>query len=316
MTTPNKPRRAAKSTAAMKPPRTGLPQGIVATLQHKLPLYWRLMRMDRPIGTLLLLWPTLWALWLAAEGVPSLKNLLIFTLGVIVMRAAGCVINDFADRKIDGSVARTKDRPLATGAISSREAIGLFIGLCLLAFVLVLMTNLLTIELSVGGLLLAFCYPFMKRHTHLPQVVLGAAFAWGVPMAYAAEAGSLHENIWLIYLAVVLWTVAYDTFYAMVDRDDDLKIGVKSTAILFGEQDRLMTAILQILSLYALILVGDRFALGLLYYLGLAVAGGLFAYQQWLIRFRAREACFKAFLNNNWVGVAIFVGVATDYYFR
>ncbi|WP_244904624.1 4-hydroxybenzoate octaprenyltransferase [Cellvibrio sp. PSBB023] len=274
------------------------------------------MRMDRPIGTLLLLWPTLWALWLAAEGVPSLKNLLIFTLGVIVMRAAGCVINDFADRKIDGSVARTKDRPLATGAISSREAIGLFIGLCLLAFVLVLMTNLLTIELSVGGLLLAFCYPFMKRHTHLPQVVLGAAFAWGVPMAYAAEAGSLHENIWLIYLAVVLWTVAYDTFYAMVDRDDDLKIGVKSTAILFGEQDRLMTAILQILSLYALILVGDRFALGLLYYLGLAVAGGLFAYQQWLIRFRAREACFKAFLNNNWVGVAIFVGVATDYYFR
>lgn len=316
MTTPNKPRRAAKSTAAMKPPRTGLPQGIVATLQHKLPLYWRLMRMDRPIGTLLLLWPTLWALWLAAEGVPSLKNLLIFTLGVIVMRAAGCVINDFADRKIDGSVARTKDRPLATGAISSREAIGLFIGLCLLAFVLVLMTNLLTIELSVGGLLLAFCYPFMKRHTHLPQVVLGAAFAWGVPMAYAAEAGSLHENIWLIYLAVVLWTVAYDTFYAMVDRDDDLKIGVKSTAILFGEQDRLMTAILQILSLYALILVGDRFALGLLYYLGLAVAGGLFVYQQWLIRFRAREACFKAFLNNNWVGVAIFVGVAADYYFR
>ena len=198
MTTPNKPRRAAKSTAAMKPPRTGLPQGIVATLQHKLPLYWRLMRMDRPIGTLLLLWPTLWALWLAAKGVPSLKNLLIFTLGVIVMRAAGCVINDFADRKIDGSVARTKDRPLATGAISSREAIGLFIGLCLLAFVLVLMTNLLTIELSVGGLLLAFCYPFMKRHTHLPQVVLGAAFAWGVPMAYAAEAGSLHENIWLM----------------------------------------------------------------------------------------------------------------------
>lgn len=316
MTTPNKPRRAAKSTAAMKPPRTGLPQGIVATLQHKLPLYWRLMRMDRPIGTLLLLWPTLWALWLAAKGVPSLKNLLIFTLGVIVMRAAGCVINDFADRKIDGSVARTKDRPLATGAVSSREAIGLFIGLCLLAFVLVLMTNLLTIELSVGGLLLAFCYPFMKRHTHLPQVVLGAAFAWGVPMAYAAEAGSLHENIWLIYLAVVLWTVAYDTFYAMVDRDDDLKIGVKSTAILFGEQDRLMTAILQILSLYALILVGNRFELGLLYYLGLAVAGALFVYQQWLIRFRAREACFKAFLNNNWVGVAIFAGVAADYHFR
>ncbi len=288
----------------------------VAKIKQKSAIYWRLMRMDRPIGTLLLLWPTLWSLWIAAKGVPSIKNLVIFALGVIVMRAAGCVINDFADRKIDGRVERTKDRPLATGAVSSREALGLFAALCLIAFTLVLFTDPFTIKLSVGGLILAFCYPFMKRHTHLPQVVLGAAFAWGIPMAYAAEAGELHEGMWLIYVAVVLWTVAYDTFYAMVDRDDDLKIGVKSTAILFGEQDRLMTGVLQIMALYALMLVGNRFELSTFYYLGLAVAAGLFVYQQWLIRFRARAACFKAFLNNNWVGVAVFVGIVMDYSFR
>ncbi len=285
-------------------------------LQQKAAIYWRLMRMDRPIGTLLLLWPTLWSLWIAAKGVPSIKNLVIFTLGVIVMRAAGCVINDFADRKIDGKVKRTQNRPLATGAVSSKEALGLFVALCLIAFGLVLMTDPLTIKLSVGGLILAFCYPFMKRHTHLPQVFLGAAFAWGIPMAYAAEAGELQQGIWLIYLATVLWTVAYDTFYAMVDRDDDLKIGVKSTAILFGEQDRLMTGVLQLMTIYALVLVGNRFELGGLYYLGLVVAAALFAYQQWLIRFRKREDCFKAFLNNNWVGVAVFVGLVADYALR
>lgn len=288
----------------------------IAQLKQKAAIYWRLTRMDRPIGTLLLLWPTLWSLWIAAKGVPSTKNLVIFVLGVIVMRAAGCVINDFADRKIDSKVMRTKDRPLATGAVSSREAIGLFVALCLIAFALVLFTDPLTIKLSVGGLILAFCYPFMKRHTHLPQVVLGAAFAWGIPMAYAAEAGKLHQGMWLIYLSVVLWTVAYDTFYAMVDRDDDLKIGVKSTAILFGEQDRLMTGVLQIMALYSLVLVGNRFELGNFYYLGLAAAAGLFIYQQWLIRFRVREACFKAFLNNNWVGVAVFAGIVMDYSFR
>lgn len=282
-------------------------------LRQKAVNYLHLARMDRPIGTLLLLWPTLWALWIAAKGVPSIKNLVIFVLGVIVMRAAGCVINDFADRKIDGKVLRTKNRPLATGAVSSREAIGLFVTLCLIAFTLVLFTDPLTIKLSVGGLLLAVCYPFMKRHTHLPQVVLGAAFAWGIPMAYAAEAGELNQHMWLIYLAVVLWTVAYDTFYAMVDRDDDLKIGVKSTAILFGEQDRVITGILQFLTLYTLFLVGKRFELGTAFYLGLVAAAGLFIYQQWLIRFRVREACFKAFLNNNWVGVAIFVGIAVDF---
>lgn len=300
-------KRAAKNTVK---------DDFVAQLQEKATLYWRLTRMDRPIGTLLLLWPTLWSLWIAAKGVPSIKNLVIFVLGVIVMRAAGCVINDFADRKIDGKVQRTKNRPLATGAVSSREAIGLFVALCLVAFALVLFTDPLTIKLSVGGLILAFCYPFMKRHTHLPQVVLGAAFAWGIPMAYAAEAGELHQGMWLIYLAVVLWTVAYDTFYAMVDRDDDVKIGVKSTAILFGEHDRLMTGVLQVMCLYSLLLVGNRFELGTFYYLGLVAAAGLFAYQQWLIRFRAREACFKAFLNNNWVGVAVFAGIVMDYSFR
>ncbi len=308
--------KAAKSSAGKILQRATQQTAGQTDLRQKVLLYWRLMRMDRPIGTLLLLWPTLWSLWIAAKGVPSLKNLVIFTLGVIVMRAAGCVINDFADRKIDGKVKRTKDRPLATGAVSSKEALGLFIALCLIAFGLVLMTDPLTIKLSVGGLILAFCYPFMKRHTHLPQVVLGAAFAWGIPMAYAAQAGELHHGMWLIYLAVVLWTVAYDTFYAMVDRDDDLKIGVKSTAILFGEQDRLMTGVLQVMALYALLLVGERFELGAAYFLGLAVAGALFVYQQWLIRFRKREDCFKAFLNNNWVGAAVFVGIAADYALR
>lgn len=312
---PDKPGRNHAAKILKQADNSQKTPGLSGLIRHKAPLYWRLMRMDRPIGTLLLLWPTLWALWIAAKGVPGIKNLVIFVLGVIVMRAAGCVINDYADRNIDGQVKRTKDRPLATGAVSSKEAIGLFITLCLIAFGLVLMTNLLTIELAVGGLILAFCYPFMKRHTHLPQVFLGAAFAWGIPMAYAAEAGSVNQHVWLIYLAVVLWTVAYDTFYAMVDRDDDLKIGVKSTAILFGEQDRLITGVLQILTIYSLMLIAHRFELGTLYYIGLAVASGLFIYQQWLIRFRAREACFKAFLNNNWVGMVIFAGIAADYAF-
>ncbi len=291
--------------------RASLPPAIQG-LRQKLPHYIRLMRIDKPIGTLLLLWPTLWALWLAAKGTPSLKNLVIFSLGVLLMRSAGCVINDFADRKIDGRVARTNQRPLATGAVTSREALTLFVVLCLASFGLVLCTDVLTIKLSVGGLLLAASYPFMKRHTHLPQVVLGAAFAWGIPMAYAAEIGKLDKNMWVIYLAVVLWTVAYDTFYAMVDRDDDLKIGVKSTAILFGEQDRVITGTLQAMMLYAMVLVGKAAELGWVYYVSLVVAAGLFSYQQVLIRYREREACFKAFLNNNWVGAAIFVGIAGD----
>ena len=282
------------------------------SIGQRVRLYWQLMRMHKPIGALLLLWPTLWSLWLAADGVPRWDVLVIFVLGVFVMRSAGCVINDFADRKVDGHVKRTRERPLVSGQVSSGEAIALFIGLCLLAFGLVLLTNPLTIQLSVGGVLLAFSYPFMKRYTHLPQVVLGAAFAWAIPMAFAAQSGALGVEIWLLYTAVVLWTVVYDTFYAMVDRDDDLRIGVKSTAILFGEQDRLMTGVLQALTLYALVMVGSRFELGTFYYISLGVAAALFAYQQYLIRFRQREACFKAFMNNNWVGLAIFIGVVAD----
>ena len=305
------PKKSASKTRKRKP----LPPAIQG-IRKRLPYFLQLMRLDKPIGTFLLLWPTLWALWLAAKGIPSWKNLVIFSSGVLIMRAAGCVINDFADRKIDGRVARTQDRPLATGVISSREALTLFITLCLLAFGLVLLTDPLTIKLSLGGLVLACSYPFMKRHTHLPQVVLGAAFAWGIPMAYAAETGALDKNMWLIYLAVVLWTVAYDTFYAMVDRNDDLKIGVKSTAILFGEQDRVITGALQAMVIYALILVGKAYNLGWVFYLSLVVVAGLFTYQQWLIRFRERQACFKAFLNNNWVGAAIFVGIAADFAFK
>ena len=282
------------------------------SIGQRVRLYWQLMRMHKPIGALLLLWPTLWSLWLAADGVPRWDVLVIFVLGVFVMRSAGCVINDFADRKVDGHVKRTRERPLVSGQVSSGEAIALFVGLCLLAFGLVLLTNPLTIQLSVGGVLLAFCYPFMKRYTHLPQVVLGAAFAWAIPMAFAAQSGVLGVEVWLLYTAVVLWTVVYDTFYAMVDRDDDLRIGVKSTAILFGEQDRLMTGVLQALTLYALVMVGSRFELGTFYYISLGVAAALFAYQQYLIRFRQREACFKAFMNNNWVGLAIFIGVVVD----
>ena len=274
--------------------------------------YVKLMRLDKPIGILLLLWPTLWALWLAAKGIPRIDLLIIFTLGVIVMRSAGCVINDYADRNIDSQVHRTQHRPLTTGAVSSKEALALFFVLCLIAFGLVLQTNAFTIKLSVIGLVLAFIYPFMKRYTHLPQVVLGAAFAWSVPMAFAAQSGLLTPEVGLLYLAVVLWTVVYDTFYAMVDRDDDVKIGVKSTAILFGDQDRFITGALQITVLLTLALVGSRLELGLYYYAGLLVAGLLFAYQQFLIRDYRPGECFSAFLNNIWVGAAIFIGIAVD----
>lgn len=283
----------------------------------KLKLYVQLMRLHKPIGIYLLLWPTLWSLWLATDQLfPSISNLIIFVLGVVLMRSAGCVINDFADRKIDGHVKRTEDRPLASGKVSTQEALILFSVLVIAAFLLVLMTNLLTIQLSIGGVLLACSYPFMKRFTYLPQVVLGAAFAWSIPMAFAEESGSIKLEAWLVYLAVVLWTVVYDTFYAMVDRDDDLKIGVKSTAILFGEQDKIITGFLQLLTLYTLAMVGQRFELSLPYYLSLGVVAALFTYQQWLIRFRDRDACFKAFLNNHWAGLAVFAGIALDKFWK
>jgi len=289
---------------------------VLQQARERFPHYWQLMRFDRPIGTLLVLWPTLWGLWLAAEGVPRADLLVIFVLGVVLMRAAGCVINDFADRKIDGHVERTKERPIATGRVQPREALFLFAALVLLSFILVLFTNALTIGLSFGAVALAACYPFMKRYTHLPQVVLGAAFSWSIPMAFAAQTGEINPHSWLIYTAVVVWTVVYDTFYAMVDRDDDLKIGVKSTAILFAEQDRVITGSLQVIVLITLLMVGQRFELAGIYNLSLVAVGGLFIYQQYLIRQRARAACFQAFLNNNWVGFIVFAGIAGDYFFR
>mgnify|MGYP000669331680 CR=1 FL=1 len=271
--------------------------------------YWQLARLDRPIGSLLLLWPTWWALWIAAQGWPGLHLFVVFTLGVILTRAAGCAVNDFADRNIDGHVKRTNQRPLATGAATPRGALLLFAGLMLLAFLLVLTTNRLTILLSLPALALAFCYPFAKRYTHLPQVVLGAAFSMGIPMAFAAVTGEVPAAAWLLFTANLLWTVAYDTFYAMVDRDDDLRIGVKSTAVLFGDMDRVMTASLQGMVILALLMLGSRAELGALYYTGVAAAAGLFGYQQWLIRDRQRDDCFRAFLNNNWVGAAVFAGI-------
>lgn len=282
-------------------------------LRQRLPLYLRLMRADKPIGTLLLLWPTLWALWIAAKGVPDWHLLFIFIAGTFLMRSAGCVINDFADRNVDGLVKRTAQRPLATGEVGKREALTLFAVLCGLAFVLVLFTNLFTILLSLVAVALAAIYPFMKRVTNLPQLVLGAAFSWGIPMAFAAQAGELPRGVWLLYIGNLLWTVAYDTFYAMVDRDDDLKVGIKSTAILFGEDDRTITAILQAMTVGVLWLAGLQFQLGYWYYIALIGTAALFVQQQWLIRHRQRDACFKAFLANNRVGLLIFVGVVLNY---
>ncbi len=271
--------------------------------------YWQLMRMDKPIGTLLLLWPTLWALIIAAEGVPSLKVLFVFVLGVIFMRAAGCVINDFADRKVDGHVKRTKLRPLPSGRVTSKEAIGLFLVLAISSFLLVLSMNALTIQLSFVGIFLAFIYPFMKRYTHLPQLFLGLAFSWSIPMAWAAEANEVTMMTWFIFTINALWTIAYDTQYAMVDRDDDLKIGIKSTAILFGRLDKMVIGALQLITLAMLMYVGIWFELGASYYWSLLIAGALFVFQQHLIRHRERDLCFRAFLNNNYVGMIVTIGL-------
>ncbi len=288
----------------------------MSTATSRFSAYLQLVRFDRPIGTLLLLWPTLWALWLAAEGVPPLKLLVIFSLGTLLMRSAGCAVNDLADRNFDGAVERTRQRPLVTGAVAPNEALVLAASLSLAAFVLVLFTNTLTILLSFAGVVLAACYPFMKRHTHLPQLVLGAAFSWGIPMAFAAVSNTLPPALWLVFVANLFWTVAYDTEYAMVDREDDLKVGIKSTAILFGEMDRHVIAALQALTIIALLLVGQRFELGWIYFLSLLAAGLLFIYQQRLIRERMPADCFRAFLNNNWVGAAVFAGVVLDAWSR
>lgn len=271
--------------------------------------YWQLMRMDKPIGTLLLLWPTLWALIISAQGMPSLKVLIVFILGVIFMRAAGCVINDFADRKVDGHVKRTKLRPLPSGRVTSREALALFGLLAVSSFLLVLSMNALTIQLSFVGIILAFIYPFMKRFTHLPQLFLGLAFSWSIPMAWAAQSNEVPMMVWFIFAINALWTIAYDTQYAMVDRDDDLKIGIKSTAILFGRFDKMVIGILQLVTLAMLMFVGTWYQLGASYYWSLLVVGALFVFQQHLIRHRDRDLCFRAFLNNNYVGMVVTIGL-------
>ena len=276
----------------------------------------QLMRLEKPIGIYLLLWPTLWALWIAAEGMPSLKNLVIFVVGVVLMRAAGCVINDYADRNFDGHVSRTQARPLASGKVSAREALILFAVLIALSFALVLLTNATTVWLSFGALAVAALYPFMKRYTYYPQVVLGTAFSWGMPMAFTAETGELPAAAWLLLLANVIWTVAYDTYYAMADREDDLKIGIKSTAILFGDADRVIILSLQGLTLLCLLLAGARFELGLYYHLGLLIAAACFAWEFHVTRQREPLVCFKAFLHNHWAGLAIFIGIVLDYALR
>jgi 4-hydroxybenzoate polyprenyltransferase len=275
--------------------------------------YALLMRLHKPIGIFLLLWPTLWALWFAAGGLPDGLVLFVFITGVILMRSAGCVINDLADRKVDPHVARTRERPIAAGRVSVREALVLFVVLALVAFLLVLLMNRLTILLSFIGAALAASYPFMKRYTYLPQVYLGLAFGWAVPMAYAAQTGEVTKVTWLLLTATVLWATAYDTMYAMVDRDDDMRIGVKSTAILFGPADRIIIGMIQLLMLITLILIGRQLHMGVVYYLGLLAASGFAIYQQWLIRERQPARCFQAFLNNNWLGLVIFTAIVLDY---
>ncbi len=290
---------------------------LISTIKQHFPYYLQLIRFDRPIGTYLVLWPTLWALWLASKGLPDLKLLIVFSLGAFVMRSAGCAINDFADRKIDGKVERTKNRPLATGAISPKEALMVFAVLSFVAFILVLQLNIATILLSSVALLLAASYPFMKRYHSLPQVHLGVAFAWSVPMAFTAVTGEIPPLIaWLLFAVTMLWTTAYDTMYGMVDRKDDLKIGVKSTAILFADKDKLMIGILQGLAIVLLLVIGVLASRGWIYFSGVSIATGLFVYQQVLIKEREPKQCFTAFLNNNWVGMAVFIALALDYFFK
>ncbi len=281
---------------------------------EKAKAYWQLMRMDRPIGSLLLMWPTIWALIISAQGMPSWDVFIVFVLGVFLMRSAGCVINDFADRKVDGHVKRTKQRPLPSGKVTAKEAIGLFLVLGISSFLLVLTMNPLTIQLSFAGIVLAFIYPFMKRYTHIPQLFLGLAFSWAIPMAWAAQTGELPLIVWFLFLINALWTIAYDTQYAMVDRDDDLKIGIKSTAILFGRHDKLIIGVLQLITLAMLVWLGLFYQLGQSYYWTLLIAASLFVYQQHLIRQRERELCFKAFLNNNYVGMVIAIGLLVAFW--
>jgi 4-hydroxybenzoate polyprenyltransferase len=285
-------------------------------LPNRLRAYGRLIRLDRPIGTLLLLWPTLWALWIASSGRPDPEVFVVFVAGVFLMRSAGCAINDFADRDFDPHVERTRSRPLASGVIAPVEALLVAASLALAAFLLVLRLNALTIGLSLIGGFMAASYPFLKRFTSLPQFYLGAAFGWAVPMAFAAQTNTVPATAWLLFVAVILWAVAYDTMYAMVDREDDLRIGVRSTAILFGRADRLAVAVAQAGTLLALLQVGRIEQLGGWYQGALLVAASMSIWQQILIRDRQPERCFRAFLNNNALGMTVFIGVLLDYTFR
>ena len=283
-------------------------------LQRRIEEYALLARLDRPIGTWLLLWPALWALWIAGGGRPHPKVLLVFIAGTFVMRAAGCVINDFADRNIDPHVRRTRDRPLAARRVSPREALYLFVFLIAIALYLVTRLDALTIKLAFIGAALTVSYPFVKRFFPMPQLYLGISFGgWSVPMAFAAERGAVPRVAWVLYIAAVMWAAIYDTMYAMVDREDDLKVGVKSSAILFADMDKLLIGVMQAMMLFALVLAGRTMQFGKWYDAGIVAAGVLFLYQQWLIRKREPAGCLKAFLNNNYVGMVIFVGILLQY---
>ncbi len=296
-------------------PKVKIGQPRPLTWRERLDTYLVLVRLHRPIGAFLLMWPALWALWLAGDGHPPWFVVLIFILGVVLMRSAGCAINDFADRRVDGHVERTRQRPLATGGATPTEAVVVFVMLSLLAFGLVLQLNWQTVALSVVALLLTVIYPFMKRFTHIPQLFLGAAFGWAIPMAFTAVTGKIPGYAWILFIATLIWALIYDTQYAMVDRDDDLKIGIKSTAILFGRHDRLVIGLLQLLFFSLLIWIGWTLGRGAFFFCGLAVAALFAIYQQVLIRKREKSGCFQAFLNNNYLGMMIFAGLALDYAF-
>ena len=275
--------------------------------------YLLLIRLNRPIGIFLLLWPTLWGLWIASEGFPNTKILVVFLFGVFLMRSAGCILNDIIDKDFDKFVARTQNRPLASDKLSSIEAFIVAVSLIFIAFLLVLTTNTLTVQLSFVAIILAGTYPFLKRHTYLPQFFLGLTFGWSIPMAFAATTNSIPKIAWLLLIANILWAVVYDTIYAMIDREDDLKIGIKSTAILFDDADRFIIGLIQSLVLIALIIIGQQASLNTIYYFSLIIGGCLFLYQLYLIRNRDPKKCMQAFLNNNWFGLVVFIGLFINY---
>jgi 4-hydroxybenzoate polyprenyltransferase len=305
---------AVSPDLSLNPPKTRGEAPFSHRLSRRIEEYWELARFNRPVGTWLLLWPALWALWIAGDGQPNQKVLIVFVLGVIVMRAAGCVINDFADRNIDPHVRRTRDRPIAARRVSPVEALVLFAVLLMIALYLVTFLDLLTIKLAFIGAALTVSYPFVKRFFPMPQLYLGISFGgWSVPMAFAAETGKLPRVAWVLYIAAVIWAAIYDTMYAMIDREDDLRIGVKSSAILFADMDKMLIFVMQAMMIFALVLAGQSMHFGEWYFAGLTAAGLLFLYQQWLIRDRNPAGCLRAFLNNQYVGMVIFVGILLQY---